>query len=206
MEFRDDKVARETPNIFAKQLNLAPSARSNPTPFQAARFQPPDPDENREYGGIQAKRARGIRSQNMRGGVWSSCGVQCRWIASIRCCRHRRFWLARSWRNTSKDDRRVTCRLNFQSCENNIGEQHMWAPRWLKTKTGWDQAVLKVTNTNKQSGVVTIESYTLAPDGTRRRPDGKPITLLFERAPHPLRSKETTSPLQRAARRRSGIT
>jgi hypothetical protein len=36
------------------RLSLAPSARSNPTAFQAVRFQPPDPDENRENGGIQA--------------------------------------------------------------------------------------------------------------------------------------------------------
>jgi hypothetical protein len=33
---------------------LAPSARSNPTAFQAVRFQPPDPRENREDDGIQA--------------------------------------------------------------------------------------------------------------------------------------------------------
>src|ERR1700733_11701262 len=36
----------------------------------------------------------------------------------------------------------------------------------LKTKTSWDHDVLKVTNTNRQSGAVTRESYTLAPDGT----------------------------------------
>jgi hypothetical protein len=29
-------------------ISFAPSARSNPTTFQAVRFQPPDPDENRE--------------------------------------------------------------------------------------------------------------------------------------------------------------
>ena len=55
----------------------------------------------------------------------------------------------------------------------------------LKTKTRWDHDVLKVTNTNKQSGAVTLESYTLAPDGTMLvsviRPDHKPITLVFER-------------------------
>jgi hypothetical protein len=33
---------------------LAPSARSNPTAFEAVRFQPPDPRENREDDGIQA--------------------------------------------------------------------------------------------------------------------------------------------------------
>jgi Uma2 family endonuclease len=33
---------------------LAPSARSNPTAFQAVRFQPPDPRENRRDDGIQA--------------------------------------------------------------------------------------------------------------------------------------------------------
>ena len=32
---------------------LAPSARSNPTAFQAVCFQPPDPYENRENDGIQ---------------------------------------------------------------------------------------------------------------------------------------------------------
>jgi hypothetical protein len=40
-------------------------------------------------------------------------------------------------------------------------------------------------NTNKQSGAVTLESYTLAPDGTMMasvvRPDRKPITLVFKR-------------------------
>jgi hypothetical protein len=55
----------------------------------------------------------------------------------------------------------------------------------LKTKTRWDHDVLKVTNTYKQSGDVTIESYSLGPDGTMlvsvMRPDHKPITLVFER-------------------------
>jgi len=53
----------------------------------------------------------------------------------------------------------------------------------LKTKTKWDHDVLKVTNT--QSGAVTIESYTLAADGTMLvsvvRPEHKPITLVFQR-------------------------
>jgi hypothetical protein len=53
----------------------------------------------------------------------------------------------------------------------------------LKSKTRWDHDALKVTNT--QSGAVTVESYTLAPDGvmtaTVTRPDRKPITLVFER-------------------------
>jgi hypothetical protein len=55
----------------------------------------------------------------------------------------------------------------------------------LKTKTRWDHDVLKVTNTNTQSGAVTLETYTLAPDGTMKvnvvRPEHNPITLVFER-------------------------
>ena len=51
----------------------------------------------------------------------------------------------------------------------------------LKTKTKWDHDVLKVTTT--QSGAVTLESYTLAADGTMKvsveRPEHKPITLVF---------------------------
>jgi hypothetical protein len=53
----------------------------------------------------------------------------------------------------------------------------------LKSKTGWDHDVLKVTTT--QSGAVTIESYSLAADGTMMvsvvRPERKPITLVFQR-------------------------
>jgi hypothetical protein len=53
----------------------------------------------------------------------------------------------------------------------------------LKSKTRWDHDVLKVTTT--QSGAVTLESYTLAADGsmtaTVLRPDHKPITLVFLR-------------------------
>jgi hypothetical protein len=53
----------------------------------------------------------------------------------------------------------------------------------LKSKTRWDHDVLKVTTT--QSGAVTVESYTPAPDGTMRatvvRPGQAPITLVFER-------------------------
>ncbi len=53
----------------------------------------------------------------------------------------------------------------------------------LKTKTKWDHNVLKVTTT--QSGAVTLESYSLAPDGTMSvnvtRPGHKPITLVFVR-------------------------
>ncbi len=52
----------------------------------------------------------------------------------------------------------------------------------LKSKTRWDHDVLKVTTT--QSGAVTVESYTLAADGTMtvsvERPEGKPITLIFQ--------------------------
>jgi hypothetical protein len=51
----------------------------------------------------------------------------------------------------------------------------------LKTKTKWDDDVLKVTTT--QSGAVTLESYTLAADGTMtvsvERPEHKLITLIF---------------------------
>jgi hypothetical protein len=53
----------------------------------------------------------------------------------------------------------------------------------LKSKTKWDHDVLKVTTT--QTGAVTVESYSLAADGTMLadvvRPDRKPITLVFER-------------------------
>jgi hypothetical protein len=53
----------------------------------------------------------------------------------------------------------------------------------LKSKTKWDHDVLKVTTT--KSGAVTVESYSLAADGTMSasvvRPDHKPITLVFER-------------------------
>src|SRR5271166_3399841 len=53
----------------------------------------------------------------------------------------------------------------------------------LKSKTKWDRDVLKVITT--ESGAVTIESYSLAPDGTMLvnviRPDRKPIALVFQR-------------------------
>ena len=53
----------------------------------------------------------------------------------------------------------------------------------LKTKTKWDHDVLKVTTT--QSGAATLESYTLAADGTMQvsveRPGRKSIALFFER-------------------------
>ena len=53
----------------------------------------------------------------------------------------------------------------------------------LKTKTKWDHDVLKVTTT--QSGAVTLESYTLAADGTMTvsvvRPAHTPLTLVFRR-------------------------
>jgi hypothetical protein len=52
----------------------------------------------------------------------------------------------------------------------------------LKSKTRWDHDVLKVTTT--QSGAITLESYTLAADGTMMvsvvRPERKPITLFFQ--------------------------
>ena len=54
----------------------------------------------------------------------------------------------------------------------------------LKSKTSWDHDVLKVTTT--QPGGVTVESYTLAPDGTLlvsvMRPEQKPMTLVFQRS------------------------
>jgi len=53
----------------------------------------------------------------------------------------------------------------------------------LKTKTKWNDGVLKVTTT--LSGATTLESYSLAADGTMQvkveRPERKPITLVFER-------------------------
>jgi hypothetical protein len=55
----------------------------------------------------------------------------------------------------------------------------------LKTKTRWDHDVLKVTNTNTQSGSVTLETYTLGADGTMQvtvvSPEHKPINLVFQR-------------------------
>ena len=53
----------------------------------------------------------------------------------------------------------------------------------FKSKSRWDHDVLKVTTT--QSGAVTLESYTLAADGSMQvnvaRPDRKAITLVFQR-------------------------
>lgn len=53
----------------------------------------------------------------------------------------------------------------------------------LKSKTQWDHDVLKVTTT--LAGAVTVESYTLAADGSMLvnvvRPDQKPVTLVFQR-------------------------
>jgi len=53
----------------------------------------------------------------------------------------------------------------------------------LKSKTRWDRDVLKVTTT--EAGAVTLESYTLAADGTMLvsvvRPERKAITLVFQR-------------------------
>ena len=53
----------------------------------------------------------------------------------------------------------------------------------LKTKTKWDHDVLKVTTT-RPSGI-TVESYSLGPEGTLlvgvEKPESKPITLVFER-------------------------
>jgi hypothetical protein len=53
----------------------------------------------------------------------------------------------------------------------------------LKSKTKWNHDVLKVTTT--ESGAVTLESYSLAADGTMlvnvERPEHKSITLVFQR-------------------------
>jgi hypothetical protein len=53
----------------------------------------------------------------------------------------------------------------------------------LKSKAKWDHDVLKVLTT--QSGVTTVESYSLAADGTMRanvvKSGQKPVTLFFER-------------------------
>lgn len=53
----------------------------------------------------------------------------------------------------------------------------------MKTKTRWDHDVLKVTTTRE--GAVTLESYSLAPDGSMtvsvERPDHKTFALVFER-------------------------
>jgi hypothetical protein len=53
----------------------------------------------------------------------------------------------------------------------------------LKTKTKWDHDVLKVTTTRPTG--VTVESYSLGPDGTLlvgvENPESKPITLVFRR-------------------------
>jgi hypothetical protein len=52
----------------------------------------------------------------------------------------------------------------------------------LKTKTRWDHDVVKVTTA--RFGAITLESYTLASDGTMIvnvvRPEGRPITLVFQ--------------------------
>jgi hypothetical protein len=53
----------------------------------------------------------------------------------------------------------------------------------LKSKTRWDHDVLKAIIT--ESGAVTVESYSLAPDGSMMvsvaRPEHTPITLVFRR-------------------------
>jgi len=52
----------------------------------------------------------------------------------------------------------------------------------LKSKTSWDHDVLKVTTT--EGSAVTIERYSLAPDGAMIvsvvRPQRKPISLVFQ--------------------------
>ena len=51
----------------------------------------------------------------------------------------------------------------------------------LKSKTRWDHDALKVTTTER--GAITLETYTLAADGTMKvnvvRPEHNPITLVF---------------------------
>jgi hypothetical protein len=53
----------------------------------------------------------------------------------------------------------------------------------LKSKTSWDHDVLKVTTT--QPSGITVESYSLGPDGTMlvgvEKGESKPITLVFRR-------------------------
>jgi hypothetical protein len=53
----------------------------------------------------------------------------------------------------------------------------------IKTKTRWDHDVLKVTTT--ESGAITLESYSLAADGTLlvsvAKPDRKAFNLVFHR-------------------------
>jgi hypothetical protein len=67
-----------------------------------------------------------------------------------------------------------------------LGNEHngtIHAAKDLKTKTKWDHDVLRVTTT--QSGGTTIESYSLAGDGTLRinveRPEHQSITLVLTR-------------------------
>ena len=52
----------------------------------------------------------------------------------------------------------------------------------IKSKTSWDHDVLKVTTT--RFGAITVERYSLAPDGTMMvsvvRRDQKPITLILQ--------------------------
>ncbi|MCU1336812.1 MAG: hypothetical protein JWO19_2393 [Bryobacterales bacterium] len=69
--------------------------------------------------------------------------------------------------------------------KDSTGSQHnatVHTGKDLKTKTKWDDDVLKVTTT--QSGAVTLESYSLAADGTMLvnvvRPEHKSITLIFQ--------------------------
>jgi len=66
------------------------------------------------------------------------------------------------------------------------GSQHgstVHSSKDLKTKTSWDHDVLKVTTT--LSGAKTLESYSLAHDGSMlvhvQRPDQKAFTLVFLR-------------------------
>ena len=87
-----------------------------------------------------------------------------------------------AWRQPSPDRRFPPASLFSPEryCENNAT---IHTGKDLKSKTRWDRDVLKVTTT--ESGAVTVESYSLAPDGTMMasvvRPEHKPITLFFQR-------------------------
>ena len=48
------ELGRRCPEQKIATIDLAPPARSNPTAFQAVSFQPPNPHDNKEDGGIQA--------------------------------------------------------------------------------------------------------------------------------------------------------
>ena len=67
--------------------HLAPSARSNPTAFQAVSFERLDPYENREDDGIPAKRARGLRPEVSLSLVYKVPLQDTAWEGSRACSR-----------------------------------------------------------------------------------------------------------------------